>query len=281
MRGRACLAVVTSIILVGSAGLCLENRCEDVQINAVVNFVREQSRFDGSLYATRLPGLSDDLVYLLKKQISHAASAELPPVDFYGVVPAAYEVKNDKVVSETVEVDTSHEWLVAVERQNGRTLLLQGSSDPNSAFNSLAGDLDLKIPDSETALDVFDFYLKVALGQEFRTRVIGDDLKLESVALEDFRMRFPAQRRRAAFEQWWKKVPAEIKRKIGPPTTRPTTAAYEVRYFLYTQGNVSVHSLAMSRNAAVAEGQSKPLVGDQGTASLVPTSKPNGAEQPH
>jgi len=86
--------------------------------------------------------------------------------------------------------------------------------------------------------------LKVALGQEFRTRVIGDDLKLESVALEDFRMRFPAQRRRAAFEQWWKKMPAEIKRKIGPPTARPTTAAYEVRYFLYTQGNVSVHSLA-------------------------------------
>jgi len=157
MRGRACLAVVTSIILVGSAGLCLENRCEDVQINAVVNFVREQSRFDGSLYATRLPGLSDDLVYLLKKQISHAAIAELPPVDFYRVVPAAYEVKNDRVVSETVEVDTSHEWLVAVERQNGRTLLLQGSSDPNSAFNSLAGDLNLKIPDSETALDVFDF----------------------------------------------------------------------------------------------------------------------------
>jgi hypothetical protein len=155
MRGRACLAVVTSIILVGSAGLCLENRCEDVQINAVVNFVREQSRFDGSLYARRLPGLSDDLVYLLKKQISHAAIAELPPVDL--VAPAAYEVKHDKVVSETVEVDTSHEWLVAVERQNGRTLLLQGSSDPNSAFNSLAGDLNLKIPDSETALDVFDF----------------------------------------------------------------------------------------------------------------------------
>jgi hypothetical protein len=222
--------------------------------------------------------LSDDLVYLLKKQISHAAIAELPPVDFYRVVPGAYEVKHDKVVSETVEVDTSHEWPVAVERQNGRTLLLQGSSDPNSAFNSLAGDLDLKIPDSETALDVFDFYLKVALGQEFRTRVIGDDLKLESVALEDFRMRFPAQRRRAAFEQpWWKKVPAEIKRKIGPPTARPTTAAYEVRYFLYTQGNVSVHSLAMSRNAAVAEGQSKPLVGHQGTASLVPTSKRNGS----
>jgi hypothetical protein len=80
MRGRDCLAVVASIILVGSAGLCLENRCEDVQINAVLNFVREQSRFDGSLYATRLPGLSDDLVYLLKKQISHAAISSHPSI---------------------------------------------------------------------------------------------------------------------------------------------------------------------------------------------------------
>jgi hypothetical protein len=265
------LAIVISAVATSLVVLCQENRSEDVLGNAVINLVRGRSHFDGPLYAVRLPSLGDDLLYLLKKQTSDRAITDLQPVDFYRVLPAAYEVRGGQMVSETVEIDGRHEWIVAMCHRGGKTFLLQGSPDPNSEFNDLAGYLALKIPDAGTAVEVFDFYLKVALGEEFRTRVVGDDLKLESVAPDDFRLRFPAKRRRAAFEQWWNDIPAEVKKKIGPPTALPTKAGYEVRYFLYTQGNVSVHNLAISRNGAVVETQSNTLVGDQGIASGVPT----------
>jgi hypothetical protein len=244
-------------------GTC-QSTCADEQRQAsAVGAIRAQSHSDLPLQAILLPSLTDDVISLETTGLPHAIGTEVHLVSFYKVVPSSYQLEANKVVGETIEVDNYREWLVAVNRRNDATYLLEGSTDPINEFNRFARDLHLQVADANAALGIFDFFLKVVRGQEFRSRVVADEMKLESVALEDFRLRIPAAKRRAAFSSWWAGVSESTKKTLLPPIASPVKNGFYVQYFFYSQGNLSSQSLTVNSDGTIAEGKSKITV--QGT----------------
>jgi len=214
-----------------------------------------------------LPGLTDDVISLETKGLPPAPGAEVHIVNFYKVVPSSYQLQGNKVVGETIEVDNNREWLVAVSRRNDAIYLLEGSTDPITEFNKFARDLHLQVADANAALGIFDFFLKVARGQQFRSHVVADEMKLESVALEDFRLRFTTTKRRAAFSSWWVGVSESTKKALLPPKASPVKNGFDIQYFFYSQGNISSQNLTINADGTVAEGKSKIIVsGNSGSA---------------
>jgi hypothetical protein len=238
-----------------------QNTCAEEQRQAAaLGAVRAQSHSDLPLEATLLPSLTDDVISLETKALPRALGAEVLIVSFYKLVPSTYQLEGSKIVGETVELDNYKEWLVAVSRRNDVIYLLEGSTDPVSEFNRFARDLHLQVADPNAALGIFDFFLKAARGQQFRSHVVADEMKLESVALEDFRLRFPTSKRKAAFNSWWASVSDGTKKTLSPPKANPVKNGFEVRYFFYDLGNISSQTLTISTDGTVTEGKSKIIV---------------------
>jgi hypothetical protein len=253
--GVQCLKTVIAIVCMGlmspagwSQSDCPECRWERIAVQAV----RAHSTVDSPLQAIPLPTLRDDLITLTTER-SNPAEMEVPQFTFYKVTSSIYQQKDGKVVSETVELDRDSEWIVAIDSHNDKTYLLEGFAYPIADFNRLAEYLHLQVADTGDALGVFDLFLKLARGQQFRSQVVGDEMKLESVALEDFRLRFSPATRRAAFNSWWTSVSTATKNGLRPPAAGPTKNGFEVRYSFYLRGNLSSRSLTISRNGTVSE----------------------------
>jgi hypothetical protein len=253
------LLVVLTFTLSCLPGLCQENRCEEKRVKVAKDLVRERSGFQLPLHAALSPRLGEDIIYLLEKQETRIAT-HLPTIEFYKVLPAMYDLRDGKIISESVELDSEREWLVALDAQTDRQFLLEGSANPASDFNDLVKNLVLKVSDNDSALRVFDFYVKVALGEQFRSHVVGDEMKLESVALDDFRLRFQASKRRSEFERWWNRIPIKVKKDIGPPVSVPIERGFEVRFFLYSRGEISVERVIIAKDGTVVQGEPKLLV---------------------
>jgi hypothetical protein len=214
--------------------------------------VRQESQANFPLRAVWAPGLSDDLIFL-KTQGRFSPGAEVPLVRFYRVTIAPYELRGNKIERQAVEVDNYSEWLVAIDQDGGQKYFLQGSKNPVAEFNRLMQGLRLHVGDTDTALAVFDFFLKAVQGQQARSRVVGDGMKLQSIALEDFRSRFPAARSRAAFNAWWNALPAAARRDIRPPWAQATKADFVVRYTLYDRGSLRKETLMINADGTVTK----------------------------
>ena len=259
------------LALLCPTGPCQSTCAEEQRQAAAVGAVRAQSHSDLPLQATLLPSLTDDAISLETNGLAHTLGANVHIVNFYKVIPSSYQLEGNKLVSETVELDNYREWLVAVNH-NDVTYLLEGSTDPVAAFNSLARDLHLQVVDANAALGIFDFFLKAARGEQFRSHVVADEMKLESVALEDFRLLFPTAKRKAAFSSWWAGVSESTKKTLLPPRASPVKNGFDVQYFFYSQGTLSSQSLTVNSDGTVAEGKSKIAVQRTPTADRLSNS---------
>jgi len=251
------------LLLLAGSFACSSSRgqsCPDqAESVAVVRFVDAEAKAGIPLYAEQLPGLREAVISLTTRGLASALNADVPPVEFYRVVPASYELRGSKVVREAVQLDNGSEWIVAVNCQKARKLLLEGSREPLAAFNEMIKDLNLHVADAETALGVFDFFLQVTRGSRLRWGVVSDEMKLESVALDDFRLRFPETKRKAAFSAWWAGVPIAVRKALAPPKAAPLRNGFNLEYFSYSEGIVSAQSLTMSVDGTVAQGKPRIL----------------------
>jgi len=217
--------------------------------------VRERSSLPTGfgLGASLEPQLTDSVVAMSTLHIASPINAEVPLFEFYSVAPVAFQLNRNRLMGQSARVDNESEWLVAFDCQTDKAFLLEGSSDPVAAFNSLIQRIGLSVTTPQNALDVFDFFLTVAYGQRFRSQVVGDDMHLESVALEDFRSRLPERRRRAAFDAWWSRLSPATKKGVAAPLARPMKGGFSVRYFFYSQGTVWRRTAAVTADGAVSE----------------------------
>lgn len=145
-----------------------------------------------------------------------------------------------------MELDNYREWLVAVNRSDV-TYVLEGSTDPVAEFNGLVRDLHLQVVDANAALGIFDFFLKAARGEQFRSHVVADEMKLESVALEDWRTSDsdsqPRKGERPSVHGGL--VFRRAQRKRSSPLSQPASPVkngFDVQYFFYSQGNLPVRA---------------------------------------
>ena len=257
------LVLAFGIALTCCRSVCQQNCTEKAAEGIVVRAVRDGSNSQLPLQIARLPDLTDAVIALETKALVSPIGAEVHVVCFYRVEPSSYQLRENKVVGETVQLDNYSEWLVAQDSFNDAVYVLEGAKDPTLEFNKLARDLRLKVPGAEAALSIFNFFLRVTQPQRLGAQAVHDDMELESVALTDFRLRFPAVKRRSAFNRWWGAVPGGVKSLLVPPKVKPANDDFVVQYFFYSKGNVSLRGLTIHADGTVAEGGSKTLFDKQ------------------
>lgn len=213
--------------------------------------VRQESQADFPLRATWVPELGDDVIFL-KTQGRLSLGTRVAPISFYRVTAAPYELRGNQIERQTVDLDKYDEWLVAIDQESGEKYLLRGSRNPAAEFNRLMRRLQVRVSDGGAALGVFDLFLKAVEGEQVRSRVVGDRMKLQSVALEDFRLRFPAAQSRTAFSAWWKRIPTAELLALKPPQAQAVERGFAVRYTLYDQGSLRKETLKINADCTVA-----------------------------
>jgi hypothetical protein len=259
MRGNLVLFVIGWLALISSPG-GQKGRCTDVPAPSdFLGAIRQDSETTLDLRATPVPEFSDDLIFL-ETGGSPAPSEEIRTFCFYLVTVAPYRfADNDKVETGSIVVDSNPQWLVAYDSQDSETYLLSGAKDPTAGFNRLIARLHLRVTSPALALDVFDSYLKMARGPDFRSRALGDDLKLESVALDFFRMHFPYPRSRSAFTAWWASISTTTKQSIKPPSAIALKNGFAVRFYFYDQGILWKQTTQIKIGGTVDEGKPEAL----------------------
>lgn len=262
-RKRMALALLIVFFLgSNSASSFGQNICESEEIKeAVRRNAHLSSAVKIPLLVTALPKLKEDLIRIMIEEIGNE-SRKVQHIEFCEVMPAIYDIQNGIIVSETVELDNDSAWIVATGL-NRSTYLLAGFSSPHSSFNQLTKDLGIKVDNPETALEIFDLFLKTARGQQFRFAVVADKMKLQSIALEDFRLRYPIAKRQAAFDRWWKGVPLNLKERLISPKVRSEDNGFRITYYRYSKGSVLEESVFISNQAVVHDGASKVLYSEE------------------
>lgn len=255
------LLLITVAVSVAAQATKGQESCS--QVSEAMGAVNGQSGFrlpaGAHLRANPIPDLADDLIFL-EAHGKPVPGARITPFCFYLVTLSPYFLNGHAIESVTVQIDETGEWIAAVNTETRATYLLVGSSDPIGGFNDLIKTLHLEVRDSEFALALFDSYLRLVRGQEFRSRVVPNDMKLESVALEDFRMRIPAPGSRAAFEKWWNNVPHSTRNGLTPPRVARLEDGFVVTYFFYDRGNLWKQTLHIGIDGTLNEEKAKRLV---------------------
>ena len=200
------------------------------------------------LTVTELPKLKEKLIYLVQE--NHGENSELPAVRLYEVTPATNEVVNGKIVSVTVQLDDDSVWVVGVG-QNKTVYRLAGFSDSVLGFNRLMSDLAIHVKRSDDALKIFHLFLSLGHSPQFFSSVVGDTMQLQSIVLQDFRLRFPEAKRLAAYDRWWNAMPPRLRKTIASPNARSLGSNFEVSYYRYSQGVLKKESVFISSDGSV------------------------------
>lgn len=209
------------------------------------------------LLATPVPALFQDTISL-ETNGNPRPGDRITPICFYSVTVPAYQLDGNAIESVSVQLDDQREWIAAINLKSHSVYLLAGSRDPVAGFNGLMRDLHLHVTDSDAADAVFDSYLAMARGDHFRQHVVTDEMKLESLALEDFRLRSPQSESRQAFERWWNATSNGARRWVVPPQTLSVHDGYIVRYFVYDRGSVRRQDIHVQSDGTVREESESP-----------------------
>ena len=253
---KTLLFLFAAILYCGASSV----RGQECYPHEVIDAVNAQVKLKSAqipLMITELPRLEEKIIGL--EQESDNESSELRVVRFYEVTPKTYEIINGRSVNTTIQLDNDSVWVVGVG-PNRAIYRLAGFSDSVSDFSRLMKDLGVQVKDSEDALDVFDVFLRLTHSPELFSSVVGDVMQLQSVALQDFRLRFPESKRVVAFDRWWKAIPASTKEVIAPPNVRVHQSSFDVIYYRYNQGTLRKESINISNGGSVGPEKSTVVI---------------------
>jgi hypothetical protein len=256
----ATVLFIVSDLSLPMAGIQERARLLDTEMADAIRLVREQADIKDPLRATPMPDLRDDIIYLKTGKLRSSMNSPVPLINFYLVTLAPIELEGDIVVRTTVEGDGHFEWIVARDQKTKQSFLLKGSVDALAEFNRLVGGIHLDIKDPESAIILVDILFQTVGGQSFRSRVVGDEMKLQSVALEDFRQNFSRAKRRPAFDAWWNRISRDTKKEIVPPRAVPVHGGFEVKYFVYSRGGLTLDDVLVRSDGTIVKGKSTTIM---------------------
>lgn len=176
----------------------------------------------------------------------------LQDIEFFEVFPASYTVLDGRIESESVTLDDTPSWLVAFDKHTGRWFLLRGFQ-PTTAiadFNRLVQALELNLRSGEQALDLFDYYLKVVKGSDYRRSIPTDSLSLQAIASGDYVKRYSIEERTAKFKNWWGRSKA-MRRKVGPPVVARQDGCFVISFFRYSEDRVAAETISFAKDGQV------------------------------
>jgi hypothetical protein len=252
-------ALLSSCVLL--PGLLLCNACpvyaqDTTRVIEIENAVRqsmsENPKSTAPLLITRDLNLKEDFI-AVQMPMSKFSERRVMLVDFYEVHTGVYFMDGDKVKGEYFELGEDRFWLIGFGPTNSQ-YLLAGFDDPVRGFNNLIRDLNVGTVTQDTVRDVFDLFLKTAFGNQFRTSLVADEMHLQALAVEDFRLRFASTRRKSEFDKWWMRLPRALKKSLSVPRVSSDAGGFKIDYFQYHLGRVLQETVFVRSNGTVVLG---------------------------
>jgi hypothetical protein len=242
------------LIVVVMFSFCLIGNCfADVQENTDAQKIKEKILKDFQinfpLLIKPIPELQEE-VLLLKSLQQNLINTTISQYRFYGVKPSFFEIKEGKIVSQAINLDSDYYWIVCIEGDNS-PYFLAGFPDFLTDFNRLVSGIKFEVKDKETVIDIFDFYLKLISPLQQRASIVNDEMKLQSLALEDFRSRYTVKLRQKKYSVWWQSMSSKLLKSISEPKVSEQDNRFKVTYFRYDKENVYEESILISPQGEV------------------------------
>lgn len=164
-------------------------------------------------------------------------SDKLQDVEFFEVFPSMYSVVEGRVQLSSVTLDDNPRWLIA--KNTGRWFFLYGFENNTTVgeFNHLVRALGVGPKTEQQALELFDYYLKVAKAPAYRASIPVDELSLQAIVSREYLERYSIEKRQAKFRQWWNQS-ASVRKKLSPPRVRRVGNRFQVTFFRYLHDEV-------------------------------------------
>lgn len=212
---------------------------------------------DFSVRAAEMPRL-EAAVLSIQVDIAQSQHPRVVEVTVCEVNPFPFVLKKGSITSTSVEIDSESVWLIGLGPTDER-FLLAGFSDPRPDFNALVRRLGLTIGNAEAARGLFDLYLKLAAGHEFREDIIVDDLQPQSMGLTDFRLHYSLPKARILYAKWWSSIKPAIKNALRRPEVARRSDGFKVTYFRYFQGRILQETITIAADGTVTLDGSKTI----------------------
>jgi hypothetical protein len=257
---RTKVRIASTLLLILLPGLVYAHPVDVRGQECIPPEIREAVRNAAKVRSERIPLTVTELTTMNERVIAleqenHGEKAKLQVVRFYEVRPATYELADGALISVTVQLDGESIWVVGLG-PNKVLYKLAGFANSVSDFNRLMRDLSIHVNGPEDALSVFDIFARIAQPREFFGSLVGDAMQLQSVALQDFRLRYPESTRGAAYDKWWKAMPLHTRKNIAPPKVESRQSDFEVIYYRYREGVVKRESVLIDAEGAARPRQS-------------------------
>ena len=244
------LSTLSIILMLTSAAHCwAQDPClAEGRLKAVLEKARIHGTETGSLSLTTEPGLRERYISF---ELDFHDRLIIQGVCAYKLTPEHFHFTGNSVPTMTVDLDSSEPELYVISSAH-KVYLLGGFATGSAEFNELMTDIGLDVDSAAKAMSVFDFFSLSVFGQDYRSRILGDNLKLLSVAAEDFRIRFPAVRRDEEFQKWWDSIKAR-RTAIAPPRAYLSGRRFEIKFDFYDLGSIRRRLVFVGLDGKVSE----------------------------
>lgn len=100
-------------------------------------------------------------------------------------------------------------------------------------FSRLAQSLSLELQSTEQALELFDYYLKIVEGDEYRSSIPTDPLSLQAIVSQDYVERYSIKERGRKYKEWWSRSKT-VRGKLAPPRVERVGELFQVSFPRYS-----------------------------------------------
>lgn len=236
----------------------LAQKCE-ANDQAFKDILQQQAKVPSTFTfrSTQVPSLEEG-VLSLQVDVSKSSTPRVHEITVCEITPFTFQMQNGVVTGTAVELDTDSAWLIGLGEDN-KQFLLAGFADSLNGFNALINSLHIKVDNEDTARSVLDLYFRLAAGQAFRESVVVDEMQLQSLGLNDFRLRYSLPKAQVAYRRWWAGIGPKVKRQLQKPNVLRKQTGFEATYIRYAKGQIIRDSVTITSDGSVAIGPSKVL----------------------
>ena len=226
--------------------------------------VREDldSLFPEPLSVSRLPALTENIIYTSLQLSTTASKDSVPLIWFYEVTPSRYELSGNRVTGTYMILDGKPKWVVAVDKETESVYRLFGFGSETRLQHCirLVERLDLEITDEAGARTLFSLILRLIYGEKHRSGIVMDPFHLEAVAGLDFRKRCSRGSAPSIFRDWWEGPADPILSALRRPRLERRGERFVVQYHRYGRGKVLKESLEINADGTFKLDPSRVLV---------------------
>jgi hypothetical protein len=224
-----------------------------INADQIESYVRQELKLQTNypLVIDALPKLTEILIGI-DLELMENRGRSIKRIDFFEVRPQTFQIREGNIESTFIQLDSDSNWMVAVDSDDNAIIPLRGFPNCINGFNNLISRMHISVSNALQVETIMDLFLLTTGGDDLRNSVVADDMGLQSLALQDFRIRFSEKKRKLAFNRWWKGLTPKMISKISSPRVEKQESGFTICFFRYECGSILEEKLFINKSGIIA-----------------------------